>query len=263
MDNNPWTTDIKVNGVSGAQATAALAAQTATAMILGVADTCTANINVDDFILSNTPGDYPIGDGYVNHFIPTSDGTHNVAGANDFERSATGTDIINSTTTAFQLIDDVPLKSGVVSEYINLIAPPNATDYVEIVFGPASGISTPILAPRAVEVICAYASSAAGTNNLRLALNDNGTTDDVFNANGGVGTTANYARKCYALAPTGGAWTVASGAGNFNNIRLRCLTNDAAPDPWLASAMIEAEFMMPPKGQKIIIVQAVKRGAFW
>lgn len=246
VDNsaNPWLMDAKVDGVACAQVTRATAASASTEVVCGVgvgAGNKTFDAYFDDVVASQTLADYPIGAGYVNHFVPTADGTHNIAGANDFERSATGTDITNAITTAFQLIDDVPLKSGVVSEYINLIAPPNATDYVEVVYGPAPGISTPTVAPRAVEVICAYASASAGTNNLRLALNDNGTTNDVLNTTTGPGTTATYARKHYATAPTGGAWTL-SGAGNFNNLRMRCLTNDAAPDPWFASTMVEAWF---------------------
>ncbi len=199
---NPWTVDVAVDGVALTQLTIGVAAQAVTILSSGsVATSATYDLYLDDVVLSTTAGDYPIGDGYVNHFVPTADGTHNVAGANDFERSATGTDITNATTTAFQLIDDVPVKSGVVAEYINLIAPPNATDYVEVVYGPASGISTPTVAPRAVEVVCVYASASVGTNNLRLAVNDNGTTNDVFNANGAIGTTAAYVRKHYATPP--------------------------------------------------------------
>ncbi len=239
---NPWVIDARLDGVALGTFSPAVAATTIGSVALAGEVTATYDHFFDDFVVSTTTGDYPFGAGNVYHFIPTSDGTHNVAGANDFERSATGTDITNATTTAFQLVDDVPLKSGVVSEYINLIAPPNATDYVELVYGPAPGVSTPTVAPRAVEAICAYASASAGTNNLRLALNDNGTTDDILNTTVGPGTTATYIRKHYATAPTGGAWIVTAGAGNFNNIRIRCLTNDAAPDPWFASAMIEAEF---------------------
>lgn len=239
---NPWSVDVQVNGVACGNASRAIGAAPTNQISLGSNTVQTFDIYFDDILVSQTLADYPLGAGSVNHFVPTSDGTHNVAGANDFEFSATGTDITNATTTAFQLIDDVPLKSGVVAEYINLIAPPNATDYVETVFGPAPGISTPTVAPRAVEVICAYASASAGTNNLRLALNDNGTTNDVLNTTTGPGTSATYVRKHYATPPTGGAWKVVSGAGNFSNLRIRCLTNDAAPDPWFASAMIEAEF---------------------
>jgi len=266
---NPWTYDGKVDGVQLSNpATQVRAAATPTNFVFGVnlrTGSITADVFFDDFLASNTIVDYPLGAGYVNHFVPTSDGTHNVAGANDFERSATGTDIINSTTTAFQLIDDVPLKSGVVSEYINLIAPPNATDYVEVVLGPAPGISTPTNAPRAVEAIVAHASSAAGTHNLRIALNDNGSLDDVLNTTTAPGTTAAYARKFYSDPPSAASvWTL-SGNGNFNNVRMRCFTSDAAPDPWWASAMIEAEFQeIAAIPNKIVnINQSVKRAAYY
>lgn len=241
--------DGKVDGVALAQATGTGTSTGDQRDDIGIHDNCTSVVYYDDVIFSDTAGDYPFGEGYINHFVPTSDGTHNVAGANDFERSATGTDIDNTTTTAFQLIDDVPLKSGVVAEYINLIAPPNATDYVEVVFGPAPGISTPTTAPRMIDVIVAYASASAGTNNIRLALNDNGSLDDTLNTNTGPGTTATYARKGYPDPPSAATvWTVLSGNGNFNNVRMRCFTSDAAPDPWWASAMIEAEFPanLPP-----------------
>jgi hypothetical protein len=240
---NPWTFDCKVDGVACTQTTLAAGATTLL-MRLGVATSGYTVFNYyDDVIISNTSGDYPLGAGYVNHFVPTSDGTHNIAGTNDFERSATGTDILNATTTAFQLVDDVPLKSGVAAEYINLIAPLNANNYVELVFGPAPGISTPTAAPRVVSTIFGYANSASGTNNLRIAINDNGTTNDVFNGNAATtGTTIIYTAKSYSDPPSAASvWTL-SGNGNFNNVRMRCYTSDDAPDPWLASAMIEAEF---------------------
>lgn len=245
---NPRTTDVQVDGVSCGQNQFNGGATTYTDLILGIGyagsgvSTWTGNVFIDDITASETFADYPIGAGYVNHFIPTSDGTHNIAGANDFERSATGVDIINSTTTAFQLIDDVPLKSGVVAEYINLVAPPNSSNYVEVIFGPAPGISTPTVAPRHVTALVAYASATTGTNNLRLALNDNGTLSDVLNTTTAPGTTAVYANKKYQNPPSGlSGWTL-SGNGNFNNLKMRCFTNDAAPDPWWASAMLEAEF---------------------
>lgn len=270
MGANPWLIDIKVNGTAGAQCNSAQAANTGVAVRLGDdLVVSTHRIYFDDVMVSLTLGDYPLGGGYINHFIPTSDGTHNVTGANDFERSATGTDITNATTDAYTLIDDVPLKSGPISEYINLTAPPNSTDYVEVVFGPAPGISTPTIAPRTVETIIAKAKgTGTGVNNLTIKLNDNGTTNDIFNGDTTVASpTASYARKHYTTAPTGGAWTVVSGAGNFNNIRMRCLTSDAAPDPWWASAMIEAEFAEVVTefiAQKPFIVgQSVKRSNYY
>jgi hypothetical protein len=210
---------------------------------IGVANTCTADVFFDDVAISNTSADYPIGVGFVNHFVPTSDGTHNVAGANQFERGTTGTDIDNSTTTAYQLVDDIPLDDTTpdADDYISAIAPANATDYVEVVIGPAPGISVPTNAPRHVEAIVATHQAATTTGNWRVALSDNGTTDDIGNFTGAGVTTIKYTRKAFAVPPTGGAWSL-SGPGNFNDLRMRFYSSDALPDQYWDAAMIEAEF---------------------
>jgi hypothetical protein len=247
---NPWTVDVKVDGTACGQFTIAQVAATGTSYNFGLFSpglvNYTASVFYDDLIISQTDADYPIGAGFVNHFVPTSDGTHNVAGAADFKRGAAGTDITNSTTDSYLLVDDVPLdavgSAPTTNDYINAIAPPNATDYTENVFGPASGISTPTVAPRAVEVIVETAQAASQTGSFKLNLNDNGTVDTIKEQVGVAGvTTVAAARKHYALAPTGGAWST-SGAGNFNNLRIRFYSADAAPDQYFVAAMIEAEF---------------------
>lgn len=242
ITNNPWTIDVSVDGTTTTQLTHTAAGTAISNFNCGAASSVTADIYFDDFVISNTTGDYPIGPGKVENFVPTADGTHNVAGTNDFERSLTGTDIDNTTTTAYQLVDDIPLDAGTPTDFINLIAPVNATDYVEVIFGPAPGISTPTVAPRGVEVITVSAAFGTGTNNLRLGLNDNGTIDDVRNATVGS-TTCIYNRKHYVDPPSAAsAWTVVSGNGNFNNVRMRCYSSDANPDPYFVGVMIEAEF---------------------
>ncbi len=253
---NPWVIDVALDGVALGPFSPAVAASTISAGIaLGGNANATFDWNFDDFITSATSGDYPIGAGYVNHFIPTSDGTHNVAGAADFQRTLTGTDILNATTTAFQLIDDVPLESGASVDWQNMIAPPNATDYVECIFGPASGISVPTAGPRAVEVIAGYHQAGATVGNMEIRMNDNGTTNALYTATAVVGVTSvAYARKHYATAIAGGgAWTVSAGAGNFNNLRVRFgspAAVDANPDQYFDCIMVEAEFapvvVVPP-----------------
>lgn len=235
--------DVSVNGTAAGQASTG-SASTSNTIELGFRTAVTGDVFFDDFLSSGTSGDSPLGAGYVNHFVPTSDGTHNIAGTADFQRGNTAVDILNATTTAWQLVDDVPLPSGAVNEADNqrAVAPPNATNYVECVFGPASGVSTPTQAPQSVHAVLAYHAIATGTGNIRVALNDNGTTDDVLNFTGAGVVTYQYAHKHYALAPTGGAWTVTAGAGNFNNIRCRFYSSDAAPDQCLDAIMIEAAF---------------------
>lgn len=252
--NNPPLIDLSIDGVSANQYnTLSLAGADQTGLILGnFYRAPTYDLYFDDVLASATSGDYPLGAGSVDHFIPTSDGTHNVAGTADFQRTLTGTDILNATTTAYQLIDDVPLESGASVDWINMILPPNATDYVECIFGPASGISTPTVAPRAVEVIAGYHQAGTGTGNMEIRMNDNGTTNAMYTATTVAGVTSvAYARKHYATGPAG-AWTVVAGAGNFNNLRVRFgspAAVDANPDQYLDCIMIEAEFAAVVSGR--------------
>lgn len=269
------TSDVQVDGTACGQASATgSTGSTTTGPIFGNSIANTFDLFIDDVVLSQTAADYPLGAGHVDHFVPTADGTHNVAGTNDFERGGTGTDILNATTDAYLLIDDVPLDDTTpdTNDYINMIAPPNATDYVECVFGPAPGISTPTAGPRAVEVIAGIHQAGTGLGNMEIRLNDNGTTNAVYSATGVAGTTTIiYKRKHYATAPTGGAWTATSGAGNFNNLKMQFgspAALDVNPDQFLDCIMIEAEFIDVPLTPRILfhgsnINQALHRGSFF
>jgi hypothetical protein len=264
---NPWLIDVKVDGIDcGQKSTATAANSNAQIRVLtaGGGISWSGDVYLDDIIASTTSADYPIGNGVVNHFIPTSDGTHNVAGAADFRRGNTTTDITNATTTAWQLIDKVPLDPTTAptdDQWIRIVAPPNATDYVECVFGPASGISTPTVAPRAVEVIAEVFAAGTGLSDEIIKLNDNGTLDNIYDGTQIAGVvTGTYKKKHYATAPsTGAAWTVAL----FNALRMRYgFATDANPDKSLMGIMIEAEF--PEPKQKIVQVeQAIKRSNYY
>lgn len=85
------TFDVSVDGVALEQATNA-ASGAATTINFGEATGVSQTYDAffDDIIISNTSGDYPIGPGKVEHFVPTADGTHNIAGTNDFERGSVG-----------------------------------------------------------------------------------------------------------------------------------------------------------------------------
>lgn len=259
--NNPWLIDAQVDGNPLGQLSVAVAGGTTGSVRMG--GQAHTESYFDDLIISHTTGDYPIGNGYVNHFIPTSDGTHNIAGTADFTRTLTGTDILNATTTAFQLVDDVPLESGASVDWINMLAPPNATDYVECIFGPASGIKTPTYGPRAVEVIAGIHHAGTGTGNMEIRLNDNGSMGTIYTATGVAGsTTVIYKRAHFSDPPSAASvWGVAAGNGNFNNVRFRFgspAAVDANPDQYLDCIMIEAEFAEAP--QRITnITQAVNR----
>lgn len=229
--------DVRVDGVDCAQYTHGTGGATPTKLAIGVNGiSTTADVFFDDILISQTSADYPIGAGHVLSFIPAGDGTHNVAGANDFERTLTGTDITNSTTDAYTLIDDRPLPTTAV-DFINGIAPPNATDYVEWTYEQSSEST----APRFVDVILVvHDAGGAGTCSYSVTLrrNTGGASDDIFNGTQNVGATITYRRKAYATAPGGATWTTAI----FNDLRSRFLVADASPDPYIDAIMLETEF---------------------
>jgi hypothetical protein len=245
LDQNPRLVDAQVDGVALGQYSRAAAASNSSRITFGDdGNARTVDMYFDDLLTSVTLADYPLGAGKVEHFVGASDGTHNIAGTGDFQFGLTGTNMLNSTTNAYTQVSKVPLSQD--TNFINMLAPPNATDYVEVVLGPASGISTPTAAPRGVEVIAGIRQSGTGAGNMAVKLNDNGTTNDVYTATGVAGVTStSYKRKHYATAPTGGAWTVVSGAGNFNNLKVRFgspAALDVNPDQYFDSLMVEAEF---------------------
>lgn len=240
---NPHTIDVKVDGSALTQLTRAVAAANYAAFYCGNDNSSSVTMDVffDDLAVSVTGGDYPIGDGFVWGYVPTSDGTHNVAGSNDFERTGTGTDILNATTDAYLLVDEVPFDGAGATDYILCLAPPNATDYVEVVWGPMSGSSAPsAAAPRGVEIMCAIGEVSAGTNNIRLGMNDANTITDLFNGDpsGGHQNVRTFIRDPPSAATL---WTL-SGNGNFNNFRMRVYSSDAAPDTYWIGGFMEAEF---------------------
>ena len=238
--------DVNVDGVACGQSSANTGTTAITGVLLGDHNvSATADYYIDDLILSSTSGDYPIGGGYVNQFVPTADGTHSGLTTSDFGRTLTGTDILNSTTDSYLLLDDVPMESGASVDWINMLAPV-ASSYVENIFGPASGISTPTVAPRMVSIIIGIHAAGTGAYNAEWLLNDNGTTTAIFTASAVAGSTTVIYKTLNLSDPPSAAssWTL-SGNGNFNNLRVRfgpTASVDANPDVYFDCAMAEAEF---------------------
>lgn len=238
--------DVQVDGAAVGQKTST-DATAAGQILIGVSANTSADMYFEDFVVSNTGADYPWGAGFVNHFIPTADGTHNITSAGDFKVGAAGANITNATTDSYLLIDEVPLDDTTpdTNDYINFaLDSGGGAEYVEHVIGPASGVSTPAAGPRAVDVIYGYHAASTTSGNHTVKINDNG-VEDTVNAFSAAGqTTTRYARKQYANAPSdSNAWGVTSGSGNFNNLKTRFgYSTDANPDQYLDCVMVEAEF---------------------
>jgi hypothetical protein len=246
--------DVQVDGVACGQVTGTGGATTGF-VEFGCSHAATGEWLVDDYKSSDTPGDYPLGAGSAIGFIPASDGLHNVDGADDFERGDTGTDITNATTDAYKLVDDFPMPSAASdSDAIAVVSPPNPTDYVEVKFATIPGGPIPVDPPSSIEVIVAYHQPTSAIGNVRLAIADNGVTDDVLNLTdvGSLGALK-FARKHYIDPPSAAsAWTLTAGNGNFFDVRMRIYSSDATPTQYFDAAMIEAEFPVstppPPPG---------------
>jgi hypothetical protein len=239
--------DAQVDGAALSQGSTA-GTGAASHIYLGTGQTAgvaTADIFYDDFLMSNTAANYPLGAGHVDHFVPTADGTHSTGTAGSFIKGAAGVNITGSTTDSYLLVDDVPVDD-ITPDTNDYITQTNDTGggalYVEHIFGPASGISTPTTPPRAVEVLVGYHTASAGTSNKVAKLNDQGTEDTILNSNTS-NTQVNYERKHYANPPTGlGGWSL-SGPGNFNDLRHRWgYSTDGNPDVAMDCVMVEAEF---------------------
>jgi hypothetical protein len=257
-----WTVDVKVNNVSTSQATGNFAGGQYLggieigASILGATTTC--DFYVDDLAITTALNDYPIADGNIYPFVPVSDGPHNIMGANNFRRTLTTTDILNTTIDAYQLIDELPVGAG--SDWINMLGPPNTTDYVQCKFGPPSGITQPVTAPNAVSVVCALHQASTGEGNMEIRLNDNGITNTIYSSSQIPGTTSlKYVQKYYSSSPSGGPWTIASGSGNFNNLKIQFgspTALDVNPNQYFDGAIIEANFPSsaspPPRRVRLI-----------
>jgi len=231
------TLDAQVDGTAVGQLSGSFTAKT-NLFVGGVVTSTTRDQFTDDVLISQTVADYPLGAGYVLSYIPNADGTHNIAGANDFEKTLTGTDITNSTTDAYLLIDDRPLPTTAV-DFINGIAPPNATDYVEWQYED----SVESVDLRTVEAIFVHHDAGgAGTNNFTVTLREHAgaTSANIFSSTTNVGATITYKRAHFATVPgTSDAWTTTK----FNALRSRFLVTDASPDPYIDAIMLEADFV--------------------
>ncbi len=249
---NPHIINANVDGTACSQLSNAVAAvTTAQALYIGFHNGTGIGAGLyDDVLLSLTSADYPLGAGHVDAFIPTSDGTHNVAGASDFERTLTGVDITNATTDAYQLIDDAPLESGASVDWQNMVAPPNQTDYVECVFGPAPGVSTPTVAPLAVEIIAGYHQAGTGLGTMGIEIWRGVVSFGLYYGIAKAGVTS----VNYATAQYGGSSTLSQ----FNDLRVRfgsVNAIDANPDQYFDCVMIEAWFAeAAPAGKRFFLI---------
>lgn len=198
--------------------------------------TTTWTVYIDDLIISVTNGDYETIRDWTSHQIeslrPTSDGTHSISGANEIERSSSGTDITNATTTAYQLLDDLDATDS--TDWVNDVGVDTAS-YVEVLFEDVSDSGLAVVGVRAIERNADSSNVGANTAHSDILLSDDTlitpglrlTTDDP-------GTGGSYNFKLLD-APSGG-WD----GTKLNGLKYRCGYGDGSPDAYFYVVLIEA-----------------------
>ena len=203
---------------------------------------------LDDVLVSDNLADYPIGPGYVHAYVPTADGTHNVNAVDRFERGDSGTDIDNTTTDAFALLNSIPFSDNTAG--IKSRPPCDAGDYVELLLGPADGSVSATAPPRMVSSVAMGHAGLTDARNYtgKIELLDVDVQADIWNWDANAvfdSSNPHYQAAHFPTAPYGGAWNVGSlGHGDFNNLKVRYRTEaqDTFVAYYIKGIVLEAEF---------------------
>lgn len=200
---------------------------------------------IDNVIVANASTDYPLRECYIVPWIPVADGTHSIA-TQAFRRGLTATAIDNSTTDAYELINDLALPAGSPSgdDFIAATTDTGAgADYVEVIMGAAPGIdSIPDLAPIAIDAICAFHQADGSSGNIQVLLVDNNVEGTILSRSNTGFTTYTHHRALHLNGPGGQAWNLMeAGPGSLknSNIKVRYKSSDGAPDQYLDAVTLE------------------------
>ena len=237
-DATTYTIDWQVDGIDQTQATkgslTAAVFLATTYFRLGLFAAVTGDIYFDDFVLSETSGDYPIGAGGVIGLRPNADGTHNNA-ANIMEDSA-GNDIDGSTYFAYDKLDEDPWITTANADYVRQTDIGTA-NYCEINF--ADTTETVI---HGVRGILQYASATSTANNGACQVRDSNDQVTTILGTPDVPVDMSYTEAFYAsaqIATPSGGWTMA----HVNALRARFgYSGDATPDPYWLAMILEVAY---------------------
>lgn len=245
-------TEWRVNGVAQTTATC-VPATSATAAYAGtrigaVAANSSASdytLWADDWIVSTTAADYPIGDGKVIALRPASDGTHSFTD-NDFSTGDAGTQRAASYTDFYLMVDDTAWNTtrsttdNIAQRVIR------STGYVEI--NPADTGETGTA--NGVRALLEYSSSGTTANRMAcIARTSAGFAGVIYGdlpvaqgGNGGATTdyseSSNFYKDVIVTKPAGD-WTPTE----VNQIHWRLGgSGDVTPVPTVQSLMLELDY---------------------
>lgn len=234
---NTFSIKCQVDGGTEFEDTAASTAADITIARLGNTSIATFEAFYDDWLLSVTDGDYPIGEHSIESLIPNSDGTHNITTSGDFD-SFTTTAFSNSTTNGNTFIGHRPLQSANTAEQVIRQDLGTTSNYMEFGLENMADNTRTVLGVRAYAVHTESASSGASLGEARLLLSDNTEvltegSISVINSTEDPGTAIAH-KKRMTIAPSGG-WDGAK----VDGLKARVGFGDNTPDVNFIDFMIE------------------------
>lgn len=249
--DNPHLTNVQVDGNAGTQHSNGAAGGTQGSFDWGSGVAATVNLDIDDWWVSHTSGDYPYGAGKVTAHAPTYDGTHAFTITNAKRSAAGSTGAITVTSTnVWQVLDDFASATNLGASDWAAQETSAAAEYLAIGFASTTDTTN---GPRAVQLITVGHHLTTAQANNKLKLLDNGTTALFFNRASSGSSALTYHTTQYASMIGGGAWTKA----RFDAVQIRWgYSTDANPDVFLDAALIEAEFAEVAAGPTTYVVSA-------
>ncbi len=206
---------------------------------LGSSSVATAEYYLDDWVVSETSADYPLGEHFCKVYKPNGKGTHNEA-AGQF-RNFTGTLITNASPQNSHLdIDDIPSNTNNGIQQTNN----DATAYLEYTFSSVSEVT----APNCTRLYGVFFPNLSATQDFKMRLNDAGTLSAASASDPSLTPgKKEFHANTYPLRPGGGAWT----AGAFQAIRAR-IGYSAAKTPHLADLYLGGSFPLGSGGISLV-----------
>ena len=223
----PRTIEWEVDGVPQATVSEVDAAADLIRLQIGAEGSATYVCDYDDFAMSHTAGDFPIGEGFVVPLRPNADGGHN-AGANVIERQD-AQDI--GVVTAFDLLDELPMSSA--ADYVRQVAV-GAGQFAEVQFEDVG-----VTAIQDVMGLLAYTSSGTSVNNgACVARRADGTEAEIWGTPAApldMSESVLFYKSALVTRPAGG-WT----QPEVNALRMRMgYSTAASPIPQWQSVLFE------------------------
>jgi hypothetical protein len=244
----------RVDGGAVDSSTRTQTAADCTAVSIGTFAADTVSVHFDDWVTSITAADFPLRQHHIQSLIPSSDGTHNIAVAGDFDSNTT-TAFSNATTNGFSFIGHRPMQNADIANQVIREELGSATDYMEFnLENLGSSTGTPVAVRTYVDAIEAGTGNQNAEARLLLSTNVEVLTEgslSVLDTTESVAITVTT-RSRMALDPAGG-WDNTK----VNGLKARLGFGDSTPDLNWIDFMVEVALFDPIDATPAVVVAQV------